>query len=174
MPVGDDVLGFVDVPGHERFVHTMLAGATGIDFALLVIAADDGVMPQTDEHLDILLLLGIDAGAVALTKIDAVSAERVDEVLLQLADRVRNTAAASWPVFPVSSLSGDGIDAAARRICSTRQRAASRERLAGTFGWRSIVALRYPVSARSSPAPCTQARFASASQSALDRPPTAR
>ena len=110
VPVGDDILGFVDVPGHERFVHTMLAGATGIDFALLVIAADDGVMPQTDEHLDILLLLGIDSGAIALTKIDAVSAERVDEVLLQLADRVRNTAAANWPVFPVSSLSGDGID----------------------------------------------------------------
>ena len=110
VPVGDDILGFVDVPGHERFVHTMLAGATGIDFALLVIAADDGVMPQTDEHLDILLLLGIDSGAIALTKIDAVSAERVDEVLLQLADRVRNTAAANWPVFPVSSLSGAGID----------------------------------------------------------------
>jgi selenocysteine-specific elongation factor len=110
VPVGDDMLGFVDVPGHERFVHTMLAGATGIDFALLVIAADDGVMPQTDEHLDILLLLGIDSGAIALTKTDAVSAERVDEVLLQLADRARNTAAANWPVFPVSSLSGDGID----------------------------------------------------------------
>ena len=110
VPVGDDMLGFVDVPGHERFVHTMLAGATGIDFALLVIAADDGVMPQTDEHLDILLLLGIDSGAIALTKIDAVSAERVDEVLLQLTDRVRNTAAANWPVFAVSSLSGDGID----------------------------------------------------------------
>ncbi len=122
-----DVLGFVDVPGHERFVHTMLAGATGIDFALLVIAADDGVMPQTDEHLDILLLLGIDAGAVALTKIDAVSAERVDEVLLQLSHRVRNTGAASWPVFPVSSVSGDGIgdlkahllDAAASRVART-------------------------------------------------------
>ena len=109
VPVGDDVLGFVDVPGHERFIHTMLAGATGIDFALLVIAADDGVMPQTDEHLDILLLLGIDTGAIALTKIDAVSAERVGEVLLQLSDRVRDTAAASWPVFPVSSLTGDGV-----------------------------------------------------------------
>ena len=124
VPVGDDVLGFVDVPGHERFVHTMLAGATGIDFALLVVAADDGVMPQTDEHLDILLLLGIEAGAVALTKVDTVSAERVDEVLLQLADRVRATAAANWPVFPVSSLTGDGIgelqahllDAAASRV----------------------------------------------------------
>ena len=127
VPVGDDMLGFVDVPGHERFVHTMLAGATGIDFALLVIAADDGVMPQTDEHLDILLLLGIDSGAIALTKIDAVSAERVDEVLLQLADRVRNTAAANWPVFAVSSLSGDGtdelqahlLDAAASRAART-------------------------------------------------------
>ena len=127
VPVGDDMLGFVDVPGHERFVHTMLAGATGIDFALLVIAADDGVMPQTDEHLDILLLLGIDSGAIALTKIDAVSAERVDEVLLQLADRVSATAAAHWPVFPVSSLSGDGVgalqdhvlDAAASRAART-------------------------------------------------------
>ena len=127
VPVGDDILGFVDVPGHERFVHTMLTGATGIDFALLVIAADDGVMPQTDEHLDILLLLGIDAGAIALTKIDAVSAERIDQVLLQLAERVRNTAAANWPVFPVSSLSGDGIselqthllDAAAHRAKRT-------------------------------------------------------
>ena len=110
VPVGDDVLGFVDVPGHERFIHTMLAGATGVDFALLVIAADDGVMPQTDEHLDILLLLGIEAGAVAVTKIDAVSAGRVDEVLLQIADRVSSTAAANWPLFPVSSLSGEGVD----------------------------------------------------------------
>src|SRR5512145_1321439 len=76
VPVGNDVLGFVDVPGHERFVHTMLAGATGIDFALLVVAADDGVMPQTDEHLDILMLLGIEAGAIALTKIDAGAHER--------------------------------------------------------------------------------------------------
>ena len=114
VPVGadcnDSVLGFVDVPGHERLIHTMLAGATGIDFALLVIAADDGVMPQTDEHLDILLLLGIEAGAIALTKIDAVPAERVAEVLSQIADRVGATAAAHWPVFPVSSLSGEGID----------------------------------------------------------------
>src|SRR5476651_2286332 len=57
-----DVLGFVDVPGHEKFVHTMLAGATGIDFALLVVAADDGAMPQTREHLNILTLLGVEAG----------------------------------------------------------------------------------------------------------------
>ena len=69
-----DVLGFVDVPGHERLVHTMVAGACGIDFALLVVAADDGVMPQTREHLAILELLGDARGAVAMTKID-----RVDE-----------------------------------------------------------------------------------------------
>lgn len=110
VPAGDDVLGFIDAPGHERLVHTMLAGATGIDCALLVVAADDGVMPQTNEHLDILLLLGIQAGAIALTKIDAVSGERVDEVRQQLAARVHDTAAANWRVFPVSSLSGDGID----------------------------------------------------------------
>src|SRR5512139_2554648 len=74
-----EMLGFIDVPGHERFIHTMLAGAAGIDFALLVVAADDGVMPQTREHLDILNLLGVAQGAVALTKIDRVSPERVAE-----------------------------------------------------------------------------------------------
>jgi len=112
VPVGDaDVLGFVDVPGHERLVHTMLAGATGIDFALMVIAADDGVMPQTDEHLDILLLLGINAGVIALTKIDSVPVERLDEVRRQVADRVRNTPASNWPVFAVSSVTGDGVAA---------------------------------------------------------------
>ena len=73
------MLGFVDVPGHERFVHTMVAGATGIDVALLVIAADDGVMPQTREHLSILQLLGVDRAAVALTKIDRVDAARIAE-----------------------------------------------------------------------------------------------
>jgi selenocysteine-specific elongation factor len=111
VPAGDDVLGFVDVPGHERFVHTMLAGATGIDFALLVVAADDGVMPQTDEHLDILLLLGVEVGAVALTKIDAVSTARTAEVRAQIEARTRGTPAAAWPVFAVSSMSGEGVAA---------------------------------------------------------------
>ena len=67
-------LGFIDVPGHEKFVHSMLSGATGIDYALLVIAADDGPMPQTREHLDILRLLGVHQGAVVVTKIDRVDA----------------------------------------------------------------------------------------------------
>ena len=71
------VLGFVDVPGHERFVHTMVAGASGIDFAVLAVAADDGVKPQTREHLAIIDLLGVKRGLVALTKIDLVGPERV-------------------------------------------------------------------------------------------------
>lgn len=103
-------LGFIDVPGHEKFVHTMLAGATGIDRALLVIAADDGVMPQTEEHLDILRLLGVTQGAIALTKIDAVAPVRVDEVQAQLAAAL-GAPAAAWPVFPVSNVSGEGVDA---------------------------------------------------------------
>src|SRR5215475_1972357 len=70
-PLDDgDVLGFVDVPGHEGLVRTMVAGACGIDFALLVVAADDGVMPQTREHLEILELLGVRRGAIAVSKID--------------------------------------------------------------------------------------------------------
>ncbi len=106
-----EVLGFVDVPGHEKFVHTMLAGATGIDFALLVVAADDGVMPQTREHLNILNLLGIDAGAIALTKIDAVEATRVADVEHELRTLVANSPLADAPIFAVSGRSGAGIDA---------------------------------------------------------------
>lgn len=79
-----DVLGFIDVPGHEKLIHTMAAGACGIDFALLVIAADDGVMPQTREHLAILQLLGVNAGAVALTKTDRVDAARLAEVRAEI------------------------------------------------------------------------------------------
>src|ERR1700736_6992833 len=79
-----DVLGFVDVPGHERLVHTMAAGACGIDFALLVIAADDGVMPQTREHVAILELLGVSRSAVALTKADRVDAARLQAVQVQI------------------------------------------------------------------------------------------
>ena len=77
LPAPDgSVLGFVDVPGHEEFVHDMLAGATGIDFVLLVVAADDGVMPQTREHLAIVGLLGIKRGIVALTKADLAAPPR--------------------------------------------------------------------------------------------------
>jgi selenocysteine-specific elongation factor len=114
VPLADgagEPLGFIDVPGHERFVHTMLAGAAGIDLALLVVAADDGVMPQTEEHFEILRLLGVQHGAIALTKIDAVAPERIDEVRAQLAAWLAPTVAAHWPVFPLSSISGAGVPA---------------------------------------------------------------
>lgn len=111
-PLADGrVLGFVDVPGHERFIHTMLAGAAGIDFALLVAAADDGVMPQTREHLHILALLGIAQGAVALTKIDRVEPARVAEVARELEALLAPTTLAGVPVFPVSAVTGQGVEA---------------------------------------------------------------
>ena len=115
LPVGEadggEVLGFVDVPGHEKFVHTMLSGAGGIDYALLVVAADDGVMPQTREHLAILDLLGIDQGCVALTKADLADAERLAAVESEIAALLAPTALAGAPVHRVSATSGAGIDA---------------------------------------------------------------
>jgi selenocysteine-specific elongation factor len=106
-----EVLGFIDVPGHEKLVHNMLAGATGIDFVLLVIAADDGPMPQTREHLAILDLLGLDRGAIALTKTDRVAPERVAAVTAEIESLLRGTALEGSPVFPLSAVSGAGVDA---------------------------------------------------------------
>ena len=105
------VLGFVDVPGHEKFVRNMLAGATGIDYALVVVAADDGVMPQTREHAAILDLLGVARGAVALTKIDLVGSERVDAVRAEIERLLAPTPLAGAEIFPVSTISGQGIGA---------------------------------------------------------------
>ncbi len=115
---GDDVLGFVDVPGHERFVHTMVAGATGIDHALLVVAADDGVMPQTREHLDILQLLGLREGSVALSKIDRVPAERVAEVRAQLTLALQGSALSGAPMFETAACRDDdpGVAALKRHL----------------------------------------------------------
>jgi selenocysteine-specific elongation factor len=102
-------IGFVDVPGHERFIHNMLCGVAGIDFVLFVVAADDGPMPQTREHLAILDLLGVARGAVALTKIDRVPRERADEVKAEIQALLAPTLLAGAPVFPVSSVEGDGM-----------------------------------------------------------------
>jgi selenocysteine-specific elongation factor len=102
-----DVLGFVDVPGHERLVHTMVAGAGGIDFALLVIAADDGIMPQTREHLAILGLLGVPRGAVALSKIDRVDEQRVREVETQIRGAIADTALRDMPIFALNATASD-------------------------------------------------------------------
>lgn len=103
------IIGFVDVPGHERFIRNMLAGATGIDFALLVVAADDGIMPQTREHLAILDLLGLAQGAVAITRSDLVDAERLAFVTREVRDALAVTALSGVPVMPVSSVTGAGI-----------------------------------------------------------------
>ena len=110
LPSGD-ILGFIDVPGHERLVHNMLAGATGIDYVLLVIAADDGPMPQTREHLEILGLLGLDHGAVALTKTDIADPDRVRSAQTEVRNLLVATGLAGAPVFPVSAHTGAGIDA---------------------------------------------------------------
>ncbi|RAI41828.1 selenocysteine-specific translation elongation factor [Rhodoplanes roseus] len=130
------VLGFVDVPGHERFVHTMVAGASGIDMVLLVIAADDGVMPQTREHLAIVDLLGIRRGVVALTKADLVSAERRAEATAEIRATLAGTSLAEAPVVPVSSATGERIDGlreslfAAAREFGAREAGGKRVRLA--------------------------------------------
>jgi selenocysteine-specific elongation factor len=104
-------IGFIDVPGHERFVHTMLAGASGVDFALLTIAVDDGIMPQTLEHLAILDLLGIDRGTVVITKADLGSPESVENVARQVRAMIATTTLAHAEVLTVSALTGAGVDA---------------------------------------------------------------
>ncbi|MFC4761943.1 selenocysteine-specific translation elongation factor [Dyella koreensis] len=117
LPLGDDLtLGFIDVPGHERFVHTMVAGASGIDIALLVVAADDGVMPQTLEHLAILDLLHIGRGLIALTKADLATPERLAEVSTQIREATAGTMLEGADILPVSSITGLGIDALRERL----------------------------------------------------------
>ena len=105
-------LGFVDVPGHERFVRNMLAGVGGIDLVLLVIAADESIKPQTREHFDILRLIGVQRGITVLTKSDAVDAETLDVVKLEVEDFLRGTFldASASPIVAVSSLTGAGLD----------------------------------------------------------------
>ncbi len=103
-------LGIVDVPGHERFVKNMVAGAAGIDFVMLVIAADEGVMPQTREHLEICSLLGIRHGFVALTKIDMVDPDWLELAREDIAGFLAGTFLEGAPILPVSSATGEGVD----------------------------------------------------------------
>lgn len=114
-----DVLGLIDVPGHEKLIHTMAAGACGIDFALLVIAADDGVMPQTREHLAILQLLGISHGAIALTKCDRVDEARRTEVQNEIAAWLHDTPLADAPVFDTCATdpADPGVASLKRHLC---------------------------------------------------------
>ncbi len=108
LPDGREI-SIVDVPGHERFIKNMLAGVGGIDAALLVIAADEGIMPQTREHLDILDLIGVNHGVVALTKADLVDDEWRDFVAEEVRETLRGTSLSAASIVPVSALSGRGL-----------------------------------------------------------------
>ncbi|MCS6915773.1 MAG: selenocysteine-specific translation elongation factor [Myxococcales bacterium] len=103
------IVGVVDVPGHERFVRTMVAGATGIDLVLLVVAADEGVMPQTREHLDICSLLGVRRGLVALTKCDLVDADMRELAALEVRETLRGGPLQDAPIVPCSAVTGEGM-----------------------------------------------------------------
>ena len=122
VPGSAERIGFIDVPGHERLVHTMLAGATGIDHALLLVAADDGPMPQTHEHLAVLSLLGLTQGAVVVTKCDRVDAARVAAVQAEARALLQGTALAGAPVYPVSAVSGDGLGALREHLFDAARR----------------------------------------------------
>src|SRR5215510_7794388 len=116
LDLGDYRLGIVDVPGHERFVKNMLAGATGIDLAVLVVAADDSVMPQTREHLEILRLLGLRHGVIALTKTDLVDETTREVVEMEVRELVKDTFLENAPLVRTSAHTGQGIDALKQAI----------------------------------------------------------
>jgi selenocysteine-specific elongation factor len=123
---GGQTIGFVDVPGHERFVRNMLAGVCGIDFVILVVAADDGVMPQTVEHLHIVELLSVRRGVAVITKSDRVAPQRVEEVAAGVKALLEPTGLAGIEVLPVSAISGAGIEAL-RKTLSTATGTIGRE-----------------------------------------------
>lgn len=109
-PLGELEVSFVDVPGHERLVHTMIAGAGGVDRALLVVAADEGIMPQTREHLDVLHLLGVRGGVVALNKADLQDPELLELQVEELAEELASSVMTGAPIIPCSAHTGQGLD----------------------------------------------------------------
>jgi selenocysteine-specific elongation factor len=133
--LGDVRLGIVDVPGHERFVRNMLAGATGIDVALLVIAADDSIKPQTREHFDILKLLNLDVGVVALTKCDLSDPDWIELVEEEIRQFTEGTFLADAPIVRCSSHTGQGLDELRAALTAAAHHAAeaARRRIAGPF-----------------------------------------
>ena len=122
-------VGFVDVPGHERFVRNMLAGAGGIDLVLLVIAADESIKPQTREHFDILQLLGVQRGITVLTKADTVDADMLEVVRLEVEEFLHGTflEPPTSPVVAVSSITGAGLEGLKRAIIASAQQADARD-----------------------------------------------
>ncbi len=127
LDLGDGLrVGVVDVPGHEGLVRTMVSGATGIDLVLLVVAADEGIMPQTREHLAICGLLGVTHAAVALTKIDAVDAELAELAEAEVREELGSTGLADAEVYPVSSRTGEGVEALRDGLAALARRASAR------------------------------------------------
>jgi len=142
---GDVAAGIVDVPGHEKFVRTMVAGVSGIDMTILVIAADDGIMPQTIEHFQIMELMGVRSGIVALTKTDLVAPERVAQVADEIKTFLRGTFMDGAPVCPVSSETGEGVFdfyetlvAQIRNIAKRRRRGVFRMPIERTFAQKGF------------------------------------
>lgn len=115
----DYTLGIVDVPGHEKFIKNMLAGAGGVDIALLVVAADEGVMPQTREHLDILSLLNVKRGITVVTKTDRVEQEWLELMIEEIREDLSNTFLNDEPILPVSAVEGTGLDELKETIINT-------------------------------------------------------
>lgn len=119
MPLPDGgLLAFIDVPGHENFIRQMVAGTATVDCFLLVVAADEGIMPQTREHLDILRLLGVERGLVAITKCDLVDTEMQDLVEMDIHDHFQDTVFAGTPVHRVSSITGSGMEELRRALAA--------------------------------------------------------
>ncbi len=147
---GGQEAGIVDVPGHERFLHNMLAGAAGMDVLLLVISAVEGVMPQTVEHLDVLGYLNVRKTIVVMTKADLVDAQRLRDVTRETADALRGTIAQDAPFVAVSSVTGSGLDDLRVRIAQALEELPARDaRAPVTF--RSTARLRSTASVRSLP-----------------------
>jgi selenocysteine-specific elongation factor len=119
--------GFIDVPGHERFVSNMLAGAAGLDLVLLVIAADESIKPQTREHFEICRLLGVNRGVVALTKSDLVDADTAELACLEIEDYVRGTFLEKAPVVPVSAKTGAGLADLKRELHAAAAQSAGKD-----------------------------------------------
>ena len=130
LELGEYRLGIVDVPGHERFVRNMLAGATGMDLALLVVAADDSVKPQTREHLEILRLLNLETGVIAITKADLADPDWIELVEDEVRTLTAGTFLADAPLVRTSALSGLGLDALRTALAAAARRAARSQRMA--------------------------------------------
>jgi len=139
VPESSQRMGFIDVPGHERLVRTMLAGATGIDLGLLLVAADDGVMPQTREHLAVLSLLGVPRGAIVITKADRADAARHQAVRTDVQALSAGTPWSGAPMFVVSATTGDGVPVLRQWLFDQASRAVARRDVTSACGFRLAI-----------------------------------